>query len=363
MLSEIGSNFWEYSARNEEKESPFFWEGSDYHVLYVKSGRNAIKALCQILKDRDKRVLLPIYTCETVIQPFLDEGWDVFFYKINKDLTINEVDFQQVYHSVKPSVVLVHAYFGFETLSNQAQLAACRKDGVVVVEDMTQSLFSNHRLAFADYYVTSFRKFLAIPDGGALISRDEQSSARIQKADERITKVALDAFRLKKDYFSNPTEAGKEQFRGKYQELNKLIGENRELTAISPISLQIIRSCDRDGIRFARSRNYDRIYNQLANISCVRPVLHQQIGDCCPLYLPVYAENRSNLQAFLAGKNIYCPVIWPKPQQIQDLDIESQYMYEHMLCIPIDQRYGEEEMDFIIKALMSFDSMERSIDG
>ena len=363
MLREIGSNFWDYSVSAPERKLPFFWAGSEYNVQYFKSGRNAIKALCQNLKSSEKRAILPNYTCETVIQPFLEEGWDVSFFKINRDLTINEEDFQSLYHSIKPSVVLVHTYFGFQTLQNQAQLIACKKDGTVIVEDMTQSLFSNHYIAFADFYVTSFRKFFAIPDGGALIGRNDFCIVQTKKADEQITDVALDAFRLKGNYFSNPTEAGKEKFRARYQELNKLIGKNDEITSISPISLEIISSCDKESICAARKKNYDHVYEKLADFSCVQPVLHQRAGDCCPLYLPVYAENRSCLQSYLAQKNIYCPVIWPRPQQIHIFDNETRYMYDHMLCIPIDQRYGEEEMNYIIGALMTFDSMERKKDG
>lgn len=363
MLSEIGSNFWEYHIDKDIEGVPFFWGNSEYDVQYFKSGRNAIKALCRSIVTTDKRAMLPIYTCETVIQPFLDEGWSVSFYKINKDLTINSDDFMNVYSDVRPKVVFVHSFFGFNTLCDQSFQEICKTESTVLVEDMTQSLFSNHHIEIADYYVTSFRKFLAVPDGGALICRKKIPILNIADADTKIEKVALEAFNLKREYFINSSQNLKSKFREKYQELNCLIADNDSLKKISPISYKIISSCDVVAISALRRRNYMYIYEMLSAYSWIQPALNQVTDGVCPLYLPVYVDKRNELQSFLAKYSIYCPVIWPKPKQITALDADSQYMYEHMLCIPIDQRYGLEEMDSIRSAIEKFDYMEKKSNG
>ena len=359
MLSEIGSNFWEYFVDEKKVTEGFFWNDFKYKVQFLKSGRNAIKALCQCIKTNDKSVMLPIYTCDTVIQPFIDEGWRVYFYKINKDLTINSENFLDIYEKINPEVIFVHSFFGFDTInSSNLLLRKCKSNGSVIVEDMTQSLFSNHRIEFADYYVTSFRKFLAIPDGGAIISNNNIQLANIEPADALITAVALKAFELKKKYFVNADKKLKEQFREKYQELNSLISKNESLYEISEISYSIIGSCDRRAIVERRKSNYSYIYNSLNQYSWIQPVLSDVTDESCPLYLPVYVKNRKGVQAFLAERNIYCPVIWPKSNHITEIDEDVRYMYEHMLCIPIDQRYGMDEMNAIRIAFKDFNNMK-----
>ena len=364
MLSEIGSNFWEYFIDEKNKNTKFFWEDPKYKVCLLKSGRNAIKALCKCIETQDKSVMLPIYTCDTAIQPFIDEGWKVYFYRINKDLTINIENFQCVYEKINPKIVFVHSFFGFDTIGNDySLLEQCKFKGSIIVEDMTQSLFSDHYLSFADYYVTSFRKFLAIPDGGALISSNDIKLLNIKPADETIADVALEAFDLKKNYFVSEDKKLKEQFREKYQELNCLIGKNDSLKGISDISYRIINSCDRLSISSTRKCNYTFIYDSLNEYTWLKPVLPKIKDEICPLYLPVYVENRKELQSFLADRNIYCPVIWPKSKHITEMDDDSQYMYEHMLCIPIDQRYGMDEMNVIKTALKDFNDLEERRNG
>lgn len=359
MLSEIGSNFWEYSTDENNKNIKFFWEDSEYNVQFLKSGRNAIKALSQCLKTQNRKVMLPIYTCDTVIQPFIDEGWSIYFYEINKNLTINSDNFQIIYKNVNPKVVFVHSFFGFNTINNDYyMLKQCQSKGSIIVEDMTQSLFSNHYIDFADYYVTSFRKFIAIPDGGALISKNDITLSNLEAANKLIADVALEAFDLKKNYFINTDKKIKEQFREKYQELNCLIGENDSLNQINDISYKIINSCDLSTICSARKSNYKYIYEILNEYSWIYPVLSEIEEGVCPLYLPVYVEKRKELQSFLAERNIYCPVIWPKSKHIIEIGKVTQYMYEHMLCIPIDQRYGLEEMNVIREALKDFNDLE-----
>ena len=223
MLSEVGSNFWDFSLDAPKRRIPLWWETDDYHRIYFKSGRNAIKAICRALKKNNTKVLLPIYTCETVIQPFLDEGWNVDFYRINKDLTVDDDFLKRKVESFKPSVVFFHSFFGFDTLKSSLSLIKCLHDsGIVVIEDITQSLFSKHYIEFADYYVGSLRKFLAIPDGGVLISKTKLSISGIMPADKDVFSVAKKAFEEKSLYMKSELKEPnlKEKFREHYKELN-----------------------------------------------------------------------------------------------------------------------------------------------
>lgn len=356
MLSEIGSNFWQYSLETPERVERLWWEKDEYKKLYFKSGRNAIKALCKILSQEKKSVLIPAYTCETVIQPFIDEGWEVNYYLLNDDLSLDLIDLQEKCEQIQPSVLYCHSYFGFDTVNEDAKIISLLKEqGIVIVEDITQSLFSNHYLSCADYYVTSLRKFLAIPDGGALISRQSLCFEAIKEANKEISTIALEAFDLKSAYFENIDSSIKDSFREKYQILGKLISENAAICSASEVSLQIFDSCNIEEISSKRMTNYKFLLSRFSCNNKVRIILKDIPDGTTPLYLPVYVNgDRTKLQEYLAKSNVYCPVIWPKPEQINIQDKTLSYMYQQMLCFPIDQRYGAEEMKKIVELLMNY---------
>ena len=78
-----------------------------------------------------------------------------------------------------------------------------------------------------------------------------------------------------------------------------------------------------------------------------------------PLYLPVFAADsqiRMELQAFLAERDIYCPIIWRKPLRMGSISPETEEIYSRILCFPIDQRYDQEDMDRIDMALSEWKS-------
>ena len=69
------------------------------------------------------------------------------------------------------------------------------------------------------------------------------------------------------------------------------------------------------------------------------------------LYFPILVKHRDALQKKLAERNIYCPVIWPVPQEAQGICDVAEYTAEYMLALPCDQRYSVEDMVYIAKEL------------
>ncbi len=358
MRSEIGSNFWEYSLNiTKNKKISFWWESNEYYIEYFKSGRNALKALCKMLNPEKKTALLPAYTCSTVLEPFIDEGWDVDFYFLKKDLSIDENSLLDAYLKKKPYLVLFHNYFGFNTLKLSINLIReLKTNGTVIVEDLTQSLFSFHHIPFANYYISSLRKFVAVPDGGFLLAKDKLSHIKKVKSDKMIAKIAFEAFDTKEQYFKDNQLKTKELFRNKFKELNEIISDNTEISDISPETILIYDSLDIDFIRKKRQDNYRLLFSLINDVSFVEKVIICEIDDnIVPLFFPIYVEKeRSELQSYLASHRVYCPIIWPKPNPLKAYNKVNEYMYSHMLCLPIDQRYGEDEMNMIIELIKAF---------
>lgn len=362
MIKEIGSNFWEYSINTNNSDNVRLWfENDGFYSYYFKSGRNAIKAICQIEDYSNKRALVPAYTCSTVIDPFLDSGWIVDYFDIQNDLTVDVTDFLHKIESFQPSLILFHAFFGLDTLSNIRSLAKqLRREGIIVVEDRTQAFMAGFDTIEADYYVSSLRKFFAIPDGGVLLTKKQINENVIEAADPEITNVAFEAFEKKRQYLFEESNVTKEEFRELYMHLQTLISDNSCLKQISKSSLDILKCINRDTISRNRRNNYNALHE--LGVMPLKAIKGKADEKSAPLYYPTYAQNgnhRKMIQSELAKRGIYCPIIWPKPVPIDTTDKNVEKIYQRILCIPVDQRYDENDMGLIVKVLQEVKNNER----
>lgn len=350
MREEIGSNFWEYDL-SVQREERFWWENEEYNYTFTKSGRNSLKAICDMLKESCKvhEVLLPEYLCETEIDPWREGGWDVKFYVVNRDFSINIESLREMAGHNHPAAILIQRYYGFDTISGEVEeyLKKLQGDGVVLIEDLTQTLFSGCRTEFCDYYTSSLRKFFAIPDGGVLISKKDIRFANPVRNHIPIDETSQKAFDLKTEYFRTMNPETKSEFRSIYEVLFDQIAVNDKVYVMSELSQNIFETFDYKFVSEQRKSNYDLLAGLLGDISEIKLLLPEKCGDCVPLYMTIYMESEEDREAcrkYLAGKDIYCPIIWPKPEYYEIGNAETLYIYDHVMSIPIDQRYDADDM-------------------
>ena len=104
-----------------------------------------------------------------------------------------------------------------------------------------------------------------------------------------------------------------------------------------------------------------RLAGLLQGVSKIKLPLPVKCGDAAPLYLPIYfetEEERNECRQHMAQNAVYCPVIWQKPVHYAVENPESLYIYEHILCIPIDQRYDEDDMRRAAEVLIKWTAGE-----
>ena len=348
MQIEIGSNFWTYSLC-ERRERKLWWESEEYSKIFLKSGRNAFKAICNYISADKRKVLFPAYHCGTESEPWYESDWEVEYYPIENNFTVDANKLKQCIIKAKPAVLVIQSYYGFDALNDEcnALLQECMNKGIIIIEDITQSILSDIRHQAVDYYIASLRKFFAIPDGGVLISRQPIAIRKIAQGDNNIPLNAMQAYSLKREYFETKNKGIKEEFRAAYVVLNELISVNDNNYAMSDVSLKIWNSFDFTYIAQKRRENYRTLSEGLAKIDYLAITRTFDSDTTVPLFLPVLVKNntlRQELQAFLAEKDIYCPIIWKKSPRIVDCPKETSAIYERILCFPIDQRYDKEDM-------------------
>lgn len=355
MKIEIGSNFWEL-ALDSKRIKNFWWESDEYYKTYLKSGRNAFKAICKYLAIKNKRVIFPAYLCETETEPWYEEKWSVGYYPVEDDFSLDYKKLDSCILDFNPDIIIIQNYFGFETIDDECKkvLKRYQCQGAVIIEDITQSLLTDKKYEEADYYVASFRKFFAIPDGGVLISREKIDTLEIELSDPNIEVNAFQAYRLKQKYFNTGIPEIKKLFRDKYMKLNEQISINDKLYNMSDASKDILRSINIEFISSVRVRNYNYLYERLQEMDYIRTPLKLKDTDHIPLFFPVFIDNnemRIKLRRYLASKDIYCPIIWQRPVNLKHKVQAVENIYNCILCFPIDQRYDLEDMDRIVTTL------------
>ena len=361
MKKEIGSEFYLDRYENlEDKPINFNHLGLCIaDTAFISTGRNAISFILEQIKipQDEKIALLPAFTCYTVIEPFIDAGYSINFYSINRDMTYDREMFLEELERVKPCVVLVHGYFGFDTLKPIKNiLKHIKMKGTIVIEDITQTLYSDIRFSDVDYYVFSFRKWLAIPDGGCVISSKKTFSFKPFKVDIALQEKKLEAFHAKYLYITRDIGV-KDDFLKLFYEADRILGNQSTIYAMSPTSKMIQSNADIEFLKLRRRKNYEVLLRGLSDIKAIDLIFDKLGENIVPLYFPFYVKSdRAELQSYLAKNDIYAPIVWPKSSHCEGLiDEESEWIYRHILVLPCDQRYDISDMEKIIRVMKDYD--------
>lgn len=354
LQKEIGSDFWSNPVSNPQK---FSIQGISRceSIEYFISGRSAIRALARNVPTKVKKVLMPAYNCESVIVPFEKEGWEIEFYGVEFNLSVDKKKLFDKIQIFSPTLIYFQSYFGFNTLEGLEEIINfCKEKDIKMVEDVTHNLFSCYQKLDVDYYVGSLRKFIALPEGGVLLERNKELNIKTKCAVENIIEVANDAFEVKKRYMQCETGVSKEAYLTKYNLLRRLINTNDELYLMNQFTRDQLNYIDYAYIKQRRIKNYTELLKGLKKIKGMHCVFQDIKESAVPLFFPVYIvghNKRGYVQKELTKKNIFAPIIWPKYVNLGKIDSNSKYIYEHILCIPCDQRFDKEDMQFIIRTI------------
>ncbi len=337
---------------------------------FTASGREAVElALISLERERPetpKRCLMPAYMCDSVFIPFVHRGWELVFYHVDTNLeTAGEEIFRLALEN-DPGLLFIHSYFGTDTCKGlRGQLASLRKSGVAVMEDVTQSYYLEEAGKDADFVVGSLRKWYAVPDGGFVVSGLPLAEDVLEPGDDYARQRLIplvrkwEYLREKERRTGGVLTAGWLPIKAEYLKENRAMEEAldhyRGVRRMSRISAVILSGMDESAAALKRAENYRILYEKTDGLKRLWPILPRE-GSAAPLYFPVYAREREGLQYFLRERGIYAPALWPIGEENRDfLGGEESYIYEHMLALPIDQRYGVEQMEEIADALARYE--------
>ncbi len=349
---EVGSTWYADDFKSDGKMP-------EYMERIVPSSELTLLSTCRsaisIVLDRipmGRRALVPSFTCHSVVEPFVKAGYDVRPYPLKENLEIDICGLSELVDCFRPDVILIHGYFGFDTVGNaSAYLELCRNRGIVVIEDRTQTMFSTFRRPVADYVTGSIRKWLPVPDGAFLsgLSIDGLSE------DELLVTAKIEAMQEKCRYIF-AGEGRKEDFMPKFAEAERILDSRTEAHAISGFTMSALGGLDIEALALSRRNNYNALTSRLALHPEISLIFPRATDSDVPFLLPLYiSEGRKDFQSFMARHNVYPTIIWTCPAELeQGLDPVGRHIYDNILCFHVDQRYGVDDMNHVADIIDSY---------
>ncbi len=300
---------------------------SDYpfrKLLHLNSARNCIEYILQ--KRRIKKVYIPYYTCDVILEPIRKLNIELQFYDIDNNLE-PIFDFAQIRDD---EIVIVNNYFGVKTDYINKLAKITNK----LIIDNAQALFAPVIKGVDMVY--SPRKFVGVADGGLLATNIALDDSLIyDKSYNRMSHL------LKRTDVS--AEYGYTDF---VDNDNSIIEQPIKL--MSKLTTEVLQAIDYQIIKIKRRNNYIHLNNALHSLN--RLDARISTSDV-PLVYPLYIDNGFELRRKLIKNNIYIATYWPNVIEWCDKTTNSSSLANDLIALPIDQRYGEEDMNRIINLI------------
>ena len=138
---------------------------NNYNYQFYQSGRIASLKALEFIKT--KKILMPNYVCESVLQPFKSQKFDIVFYQINEDFSIDDSILSLI--NTNFGAVYIIPYYGLSYDYSKIK-DKCKQHKVLIIEDTTQSIFTNVSQV-GDLMVCSLRKWFAVAEGGLFYTK------------------------------------------------------------------------------------------------------------------------------------------------------------------------------------------------
>lgn len=303
-------------------------ECNDFHSsgIFLNSGKNALEFVLSSI-PLIKRLWVPYFTCEVVLEPIKKRGIPYSFYHINKNLELKD--------DIKldcDEYLLITNYYGIKDA--YVKLLATRYKSQLIV-DNAQALYAKPIEGIKTIY--SPRKYIGIPDGGIvyidkpLEINSLERECSYQYCSHLLKRLDIDANFGYKDFHENG-----------------LALSNHPVKQISKLSLSIFNSIDFVNIKNIRRKNFILLHNILGKNN--KFSIPDTDSFECPLVYPYLTSDKS-LKRKLIENKVFVATYWPNVfKWCKENSLEYQ-LADRLIAIPIDQRYGEKEMKYIIKIL------------
>lgn len=296
--------------------------------VLLNTGRNALEFILHTLPDL-KKVWIPYYTCKVVLEPIQKLQIPYQFYSINESLELAKEP-----KLGEGEYLIANNYYGLQDAYIQ-YLATIYKDRLIV--DNAQAFFAPAISHVKALY--SCRKFVGVCDGGIAAGVPEYLTLTMDVEDSESHNEHL---LIRK---AQGAEAGF----SKYQE-NEIKLDNQPIRKMSAYTQNILTHIDYNKVKLRRKQNFDYLHQALATSNKMN--LPVASSYACPMVYPYMHEDAPALRQKLIANKIFVAKYWPNVEEWSEPDSLETWLANHILPLPIDQRYDEKDMERIIQLIL-----------
>lgn len=297
--------------------------------IALNTCRNALEYIILQLADA-KRIFVPFYTCEAVIEPLKRLPVEYEFYHINEQLEIAE---ELVLEN--GDYIIANNYFGIKD-AYIAELAEKYGDRLIV--DNAQALFAPILPNIKAVYST--RKYVGVADGGFAVGMSAVCAVNYEEDNSSEHDSHL---YIRKE---RGAEAGFKDYQA-----NECKLDNQPIRRMSLQTKTLLSQIDYNHVIEKRKQNYQHLNNVLREKNHLQLPLMDSFT--CPMVYP-FMTNDEFLRGRLIQNKIFVARYWPNVLEWCKEDELENKLVNQIIPLPIDQRYGKDDMERILEIIKKY---------
>lgn len=300
------------------------FDGREYHegAVCLNAARSCLLYLVEARGIG--RIWIPAFLCDSVPQSLKTAGVGVSTYEVTADL---RPDYDSIDLREGDYLYLVD-YYG--QLDEKDVLAARDACGGRLVLDEVQAFFRRPLPGIDTIYCC--RKFFGVPDGGYLYT-DAHLERKLPQARSSQHMV----------HVLGRMDDGANVHYGEYSASEHLFG-SEPVAAMSELTHNLLRAIDYQAVAEARLRNFSLVSERLGTRNELAPV-----ARAGAYMYPFLTRGASPIRKAMQQRKVYVPTLWPGSASLEGM---SGRLSRDILPLPIDQRYGVDDMTYMCDLLL-----------
>lgn len=306
--------------------------GNTFHNtdLLLSSGRNCLR---YIIRERElKKIYLPYFLCESLGEVANKENIEIIYYHVDENLmpiNIGELNEHEYIYIVN--------YYGM--LKDEIKSLINRYKYVIL--DNTHDFFNKEE--YDSDVIYNYRKYFGVPDGACIVSNNLRYNPKYPKGKSKEKVIEMILRDETGEFFHYPT----------FEEADKHF-KNEDLCYMSNFTENFLHAIDYEDVLEQRKKNYKVLSNILKKYNR----FELDCKDITYMY-PLFVEKQGeDIRIFLKKNNIYSLKLWAN-MDWNGANSHELSISDNVVLLPIDQRYKEDDMEYIGNTINKFYTIKK----
>lgn len=287
-------------------------------AIALNCGRSCLAYLIE--KKGIQKIALPWFLCGSVRELCEAYGVAIRYYRIGINLLPDN------YTAMDDEWLYLVNYYG--QLENDT-ISQYRQVTPRLIVDNVEGYFQMPVSGVDTLY--SCRKFFGVPDGAFLYTDIAEQNMELEKSFDSMKHI-LGRFENDASSFYRDFQINDDRF------------TNQPIRGMSKLTRNLLHAVDYQDVKRRRTENFRILHSRLQGINklVLKPV------DGAFMY-PLMVENAQQIKKTLAAKKIYIPTLWPNVLVDCPKDWLEWSLANNILPLPVDQRYDENDIQYLLE--------------